>query len=169
MMLTDHHRALALERRRHRQAVHDRSVLPMLRRVAAVGGGLSRSLRCLQDYGMTRASRGGAWTRHQLYRIAQRHSIRIAPGRFVPGQPAFDTTCGRCGQSLRDTPWCSCLPRPRSLREYHGLPAPRQPRRDTEPKGRLAKWIREKAELAEKKSLAAEKKLSEGPASLHAT
>ena len=155
-MLTDHHRALALERRRHRQAMHDRSVLPMLRRVAVLGGGLSRALRCLQDYGMTRASRGGTWTRHQLYRIAQRHGIRIALGRFVPGRPAFDTTCGQCGQSLRDTPWCPCLQRPRSLREYHGLPAPRRPRRDTKPQGRLGKWSRELRQAKERK-LAAEK------------
>ena len=155
-MLTDHHRALALERRRHRQAVHDRSALPMLRRVAVLGGGLSRALRCLQDYGLTRAPRGGAWTRQQLYRIAQRHGIRIASGRFVPGQPAFDTWCARCVQSLRDTPWCSCLPRPRSLREYHGLPALRKPPRDTEPQGRLGKWSRELRQAKERK-LAAEK------------
>ena len=130
-MLTDQHRALALENRRHRQAMHDRSVLPMLQRVAAVGGGLSRVLRCLQDYGMTRAPRGGAWTRYQLYRIAQRHDIQIAPGRFVPGRPAFDTKCAKCSQSLRATPWCLCLPRPQSLREYHGLPASRKPLRNT--------------------------------------
>ena len=82
----------------------------MLKRVAMLGGGLSRALRCVQDYTMTRAPRGGAWTRRQLYRIARRHGIRITPGRFVPGQPAFDTWCPRCTQSLRDTPWCSCLP-----------------------------------------------------------
>ena len=150
-MFTDHHRELALERRRQRQAMHDRSVLPMLRRVAALGGGLSRTLRCLQDYGMGRAPRGGAWTRRQLYRIAQRHGIRIAPGHFVPGQPAFDTWCARCGQSLRDTPWCLCLRRPRSLREFHGLPIPRKLPRDTEPKGRLAKWGREVRQARERK------------------
>ena len=150
-MFTDRHRELALERRRQRQAMHDRSVLPMLRRVAALGGGLSRTLRCLQDYGMGRAPRGGAWTRRQLYRIAQRHGIRIAPGHFVPGQPAFDTWCAKCGQLLRDTPWCWCLPRPRSLREFHGLPIPRKLPRDTEPKGRLAKWGRAVQQARERK------------------
>ena len=80
---------------------------------------------------MTRAPRGGAWTRYQLYRIAQRHDIQIAPGRFVPGRPAFDTKCAKCSQSLRATPWCLCLPRPQSLREYHGLPASRKPLRNT--------------------------------------
>ncbi|GEM_PF-3924420 len=160
-MFTDHHRELALERRRQRQAMHDRSVLPMLRRVAALGGGLSRTLRCLQDYGMGRAPRGGAWTRRQLYRIAQRHGIRIAPGHFVPGQPAFDTWCARCGQSLRDTPWCRCLPRPRSLREFHGLPAPRKLPRDTEAKGRLGQWSRELRQAKERKLTAERDKLPE--------
>lgn len=151
-MLTDEHRALGLERRRERQAMHDRSVLPMLRRVAMLGGGLSRALRCLQDYTIARAPRGGSWTRRQLYRIAQRHGIRIATGRFVPGKPAFDTWCARCTQSLRGTPWCSCLPRPRSLREYHGLPEPPRLPRDTEPKRRLAQWTREVQEAKARKA-----------------
>ena len=136
--------------------MHDRSALPMLKRVAMLGGGLSRTLRCLQDYGLTKAPRGGAWTRQQLYRIAQRHGIRIAPGRFVPGRPAYDAGCGRCGQSLRETPWCPCLPYPRSLREYHNLPPLRKRPRDTEPKGRLAQWSREVREARERK-LAAER------------
>ena len=135
-------RQLSLLNRIRSQASKERGCVCVLQRVAERGSGLGRAARILNDLGRP-ALRGGRWTRKQVHRLAQHEGFDLTTGRFVPGQPAFDSTCGSCGDSLGKQPWCRCLPRPAGgifdwfREDGFILPSPPPSRGG---KRRLAKW-----------------------------
>ena len=144
-------------RRAHRDQLDEAVMLPVLRQVAEVGGGLSRALRLLAAHGV-QSTRGGFGfgstrriTRMDLYRIAARHGLArtLCPGDFVPGRLQVEKRCRRCGADLEASPWCPCIPVPvwtchhcGEQREWGNM----RPcwcirsRPKTKPQRRLAKW-----------------------------
>ena len=120
MAWTSKARQAALWKKAQRRASSQRGCKCVLRRVAERGGGLGRAARILNELGRPTirmaTDRGHGrrfrWTRKQVARLAQDLGFDLTRGEFVPGVPAFNVTCGSCGDSLRSQPWCRCLPRP---------------------------------------------------------
>ena len=151
MAWTSKARQWALWKRAQHRGSRQSGCAGVLRRVAERGGGLGRAARILNDLGRptmrVATARGHGerfrWTRKQVERLAQDLGFDLTRGQFVPGVPAFNVTCGSCGDSLRAQPWCRCLPRPAGgifdwfLEDGFILPSPPPSRGG---KRRLVKW-----------------------------
>lgn len=106
--------------RRARMRGQEPYVACILRRVEAVGGGVTRACRVLDELrGKYRfvKRRGewvpGRWHRGEVLRYARLKGIDLGQDhRNVPGQGEFPAICPRCFGNLSSSPWCDCLPKP---------------------------------------------------------